>query len=343
MVAVAAAVLALAPLGAASAQSGKGKGSPPKRADEPVVNSWALAPTGRNPAEPSSRVYLSYNIAPGSTLKDSVTLWNYSNVQLTFQVYATDAFNNPKGAFELLPAAKRPTDAGTWVTLPQPNITAAAHTKIDLPFTLTVPANARPGDHAGAILAANAVTGTGPDGKTVTVDRRTGSRMYIRVAGPVQPSLVVENVRTVYHPALNPLGGSTDVTYTVRNSGNVRLAAHQQVAASAPFGIARKVHKPADVPELLPQNAITLHEHYTGSPALLRANADIQLQPFSPSPDVQVKALRRGGHTWAMPWSIIAVLLIVWLARRSYRAMQQRRHDVCGRPPPQPDRLAPVP
>ena len=317
--------------------------SPPPT--QPVVNSWALAPTGTDPSQPSSRVYLSYTAAPGSTVHDSVTLWNYSNVQLTFQVYATDALNDTSGGFAALAGDKRPSDVGSWVTLPQSFLTARAHTKLDLPFTLTVPSGVRPGDHVGAILAASQVEGTSPNGKTVTLDRRTGSRIYLRVPGPLTPALTVENMRTVYHPALNPLGGSLDLTYTVRNVGNVRLAAHQSVFAKGPFGLFSKEHKPKDVPELLPGNAITLHEHFTGVPALVRATGEVDLRPFSPDPDVKsVKPVTRGGHTWALPWTIIALLLALWLIRKSYLPIRERRRQLAARSSPPPrEPVSPVP
>jgi len=310
---------------------------------QPTVNSWALAPTGRDPSQPSSRIYLSYDVAPGTTLNDSVTLWNYSNVQLTFHIYATDAFNNPDGAFDLLTADKPPSDAGAWVSLQQANITAPARTKVDIPFILRIPASARPGDHAGAILAANDVEGTTSNGKVVTLDRRTGSRMYIRVSGPLNPALVVENVHTVYHSHVNPFGGSLDVTYTVRNAGNVRLSAHQQIQATGPFGIGRQRHKPADVPELLPNNAITLHQHFSGVAALVRTGADIRLQPFSSAPDVKVsKGLHRSGHTWAIPWSVVVLVLALWLAWRAYVPIRRRRQELRVGSSPQ-EQLTPVP
>jgi hypothetical protein len=311
-------------------------------AGQPTINSWALAPTGRDPSQPSSRIYLSYDLAPSSQLSDSVTLWNYSNVQLTFQIYATDAFNTPKGAFDLLTGDKTPSDAGAWVKLPQPNITAAARSKIDIPFTLTVPPNARPGDHAGAILAANQVQGAGPDGKVVALDRRTGSRLYIRVGGPLHPALVIDNVRTVYHSSVNPLGGSLDVTYTVRNAGNVRLSAHREVEGSGPFGIAKKSRKPADVPELLPNNAVTLRQHFSGMAALLRASGAVRLQPFSAAPDVKVDSpVRRAGRTWAIPWIIVILLLAYWLGRKAYLPIARRRHELQTRAPE--EQLTPVP
>ena len=322
---------------ASFAQAGQG-------GSQPIVNSWALMPTGADPSQPSSRVSLSYDLAAGATLRDSVTLWNYSNVQLTFQTYATDAFNNAQGAFEALTGGKPPADAGSWVTLAWNQLTVRAHGKVDIPMTLVVPGGARPGDHAGAILAANQVQGTSANGKTVNLDRRTGTRLYIRVAGPVRPALVVENVHTVFHPKLNPLGGSMDVAYVVRNAGNVRLAAHQHVAAKGPFGLATRSHKLADVPELLPGNAISLNAHFASVPALVRATGEINLQPFSPDADVTaVPPVRRAGHTWSVPWSVLALILAVWLARRTYLPIRRRRRELkMGSSPPQAT-LTPVP
>ena len=309
-----------------------------------VVNSWALAPTGADPSEPSSRVFFSYTIDPGATLNDSATLWNYSNVQLTFQIYPTDAYNNADGAFDLLPGDQKPVDVGSWITLPQSFITVQAQSKIDIPFTLTVPPDARPGDHAAAVLAANQVTGAGPDGKVVALDRRTGSRVYLRVAGPVTPALILENVHSVYHSALNPLSGSLDVTYTVRNTGNVRLGAHQHIDVNGPFGFGLKQRTPKDVPELLPGNAVTLHEHFTHVPAVIRVTAEIKLDPFgaADATDVHVVAVTRGAHTWAIPWSLIALVVELWLAWKvyvAYRRRRREREDAAKKPPmPRRDR-----
>lgn len=322
--------MALAVVPAVAAQPQPPKPGPP---NQPVVNSWALSPTGSDASQPGTRAFLSYDMAPGATVRDSVTLWNFSNVPLHFKVYATDAFNNRKGEFDLLPGERQPTDAGSWVTLTYTDVDLSPRAKVDIPFTVAVPPTARPGDHAAAVLAANQAQGTGPDGKVVNVDRRTGSRMYVRVKGAVQPALAVENVRTVYHNALSPMGGF-DVTYTVRNAGNVRLAAHRQVQVKGPFGLATKARQVADVPELLPGNAVTYHEHFSSVPDLIRATGVIKLVPFSSAGDVQAPAVSRAGHTWAMPWSLIALAVIVLLARRAYQAIKERRRVLGSATPP---------
>ena len=101
------------------------------------------------------------------------------------------------------------------------------------------------------------------------VEHRAGSRVYVRVAGPINPSLVIDSLHAQYHRSLMaPLGGDLDVTYMVRNAGNVRLSAHQVLEAAGPLGIPLGDAKPDDVPELLPGSSITLTG---GSPVCSRS------------------------------------------------------------------------
>lgn len=289
-----------------------------------VVNSWALTPSGTTPGQPGTRPNLSYELAPGAVVNDSVTLLNYSNVQLTFRVYPTDAFNNVDGQFDLLPGDKEPAGAGSWVTLPQANITVPALASATLPITLSVPPDATPGDHAGAILAASSAEGSGPDGKIITLDRRTGSRLYVRVAGPVSPSLDIEQIQGTYHPSLNPLAGNLDLEYTVRNTGNVRLAAKQRLVVKAPFGATLRRSTAVDVPELLPGSAVTLTAHFKDVPATALLGTSITLTPLG-ADDPDAAETTRSGRTHAMPWSVLVLLLVAFLLLRAGRAY--RRHQ----------------
>jgi len=292
-----------------------------------VVNSWALSPTGAKPGEPGTRPNLSYELAPGAQVQDSVTLFNYSNVQLTFRVYATDAFNNVDGQFDVLTGDKNPSDVGAWVTLPQANITVAALASATLPITVTVPPDAGPGDHTGGIIAASQAEGTGPDGKVITLDRRTGSRMYIRVAGPLTPKLDVDKLRSTYHPALNPLSGSVGVAYTVRNRGNVRLAATQGIAVLTLFGIGLDRMTPVDIPELLPGNSVTLHASFHGVPATLLLFTKISLTPITPRDTSSPPAtgVSRTSRTLALPWTVLAILLVAGAGLKTRKAYRRHR------------------
>ncbi len=305
----------------ASAQEGPIQNPPPGS----FIESWALAPTGLDPSQPSSRPNITASLSPGATQQDSVSLWNYSDVPLTFHVYATDAYNNAAGDFTLLPANIKARDVGSWITLATNQVTVGAKTRVDIPFTMHVPPSASPGDHTAGIVASLPTPTNDAANHRVIIDRRTGSRVYLRVNGPVNPSLVVEHLSSEYHGSFNPLGGTLDVTYTLRNPGNVRLGARQLVSAHDIFGRTIADHKPRVIPELLPGNAITVHEKFTGVPATFRVGADVTITPLVP-PGVDEKppaAVTAGTGSWAIPWTVLLLLalaLLLWRLYRRYRS-----------------------
>ncbi len=296
-----------------------------------IVNSWALAPSGDDPTKPGSRTDLSYDATAGGTIQDNVILFNYSNVSLTFRIYGTDAFNNADGAFDLLAGEKKPTDVGSWVTLPQENITLLPGTQATIPIVVKVPLGARPGDHVGAVLASSQAQGTSPDNKIVTLDRRTGTRLYVRVAGPLKPELIVTKLKTTYKPSLNPLDGEVKVTYRVENRGNVRLGGSQQVSIAAPFGLAKKTKKAVKLPEVLPGQGVNLNASFDGVMASGIAITNVRLEVKPAAKDVGVVPSNRSRTlTAALPFTAVAVLLASWLllrARRSYRGHQGDKDD----------------
>ena len=330
--AVLTALVVLFALGVLAIPAGAQEGpvpSPPPGSGQ-FVESWALAPTGLDPSQPSSRPNITASLAPGATQQDSVSLWNYSDVPLTFRVYATDAYNNAAGDFTLLPGDQKPRDSGSWITMATDHVTVAAKTRVDIPFTLHVPPTASPGDHTAGIVASLPTPTSDADNHRVILDRRTGSRVYVRVNGPVNPSLVVENLSSDYHGSFNPLDGTLDVTYTLRNPGNVRLGARQLVAVHDLFGRTVAERKPRSIPELLPGNAITVHEKFSGVPATFRLGADVTITPLVPAGVSEAPPAKEtvGTHSWAIPWTLLLVVALAILLWRLYRRYRSSRSTV---------------
>jgi hypothetical protein len=313
--------------------------------DEPigsknVVNSWAVAPAGQSsdPSQPSERPFFTYSAVPGQVIHDAVTLYNYSNVPLTFRLYATDAFNNAEGGFDVLPGDKKPKDVGTWITVEQESIALPAKREARVPVTVHIPADASPGDHAGAVLASSVATGTGPDGKFVNVDRRTGARVYVRVAGLLTPQLAITKVSHTYHPALNPFSGRTDVTYRIENHGNVRLAGKHRVSVSGLLGLGRKQGRFSPVPELLPGQGFDVKASFKGLPATFVDFATVDVEPNTSGGKV-VSTVNAGAATVAVPWTIVALVMMAFLLVRARRAYRGHEEDAGGglvQPGPQP-------
>lgn len=299
---------ALAPHGAPRPAAGPAPrdGSPPGRATFGVQPSGAEAP--------DARPNFSYGVTPGAAVSDHIAVWNYSTRPLTLRVYAADAINTADGGFDLLAAGKKSKDAGAWVKLAQNQVTVKSRSKVIVGFTLTVPAKATPGDHVGGIVASLSGVRTDEKGDKVTVDQRVGARVYLRVAGALAPRLAVEDLHTSYHGTADPFGsGSATVTYTLRNTGNVRLAAHQTVRAHGTFGDARTA-QPRDVPELLPGSSLRVTTAATGLFPSLRGTTTVTADPRAVHGDVLPPTMPRttvSAGFWAVPWTLLAVLVVL--------------------------------
>jgi hypothetical protein len=307
--------------------------STPASEQNEIVNSWTLTPKGSDdPGAAVVRENLSYSAEAGATIQDEVTLYNFSNVPLNFRVYATDAFNGERGAFSLLEGDEAPRDVGAWVTVEQEHITLSASQQVTIPITVTVPADATPGDHVGAVLASSPSVSRTPDGKVIEVDRRTGTRLYVRVNGPIRQDLAIENLEATYRHDLNPLKGAMDVSYTVVNRGNVRLAGATALSLAGPFGVAEKELPAEAFPELLPGQRITLVKKIEDVPAPGLVTTTVRLEPAAGSAgEATATPTSRRALTVAPPIAVLLLLLMALFAVLGWRAYARHR-----RPPALP-------
>ncbi|HEX7276459.1 MAG TPA: hypothetical protein VF244_03725, partial [Acidimicrobiales bacterium] len=175
------------------------------------------------------------------------------------------------------------------------------------------------------------------DGKIITLDRRTGSRVYVRVAGPLTPQLTVEKLKTTYGPRLNPLGGTAVVTYRVENRGNVRMSGRQQVSISGPFGLFGKQNAVTDLPELLPGEGMDFRVEFdSGVAATMVAVGKVRLEPEPVGTADEQPSERWRSFAFALPFTVIALTLVGWLlwrARRNYLNHQDEdRYSGVGAP-----------
>ena len=335
---------ALAPVLSASAQSDSGT-PPPADPTQPVVDpqdneivhSWALAPAGTDEANGiGNRSNLSYVADPGIVLEDAVTLYNLSNVPLVFRIYATDAFNTADGDYDLLAADEIPVGVGSWVDMGAEQVPVDATTQVTIPIKITIPENAAPGDYVGALLASNSAESTGPEGQKLTLDRRTGTQIIVRVNGALTADLAIADIKTDYSPSINPLSGSAKVTYVVENRGNTALDSTAIITIGGPFGLANQTGAPADLPLLLPGGSVTVTEEFDSVPAFGVAVTKVQLDP-SADGDVDVSASSQQSITLAPPLALLLFLLALLfglLALRAYRRHQKLDGD---EPSPAPE------
>ncbi|MEV6802589.1 DUF916 domain-containing protein [Micromonospora rifamycinica] len=309
---------------------------PTAAAGETGAARWAVQPSSAK--GPTGRNYFIYDLAAGSTLTDHVGVTNLGDRPLTFDVYGTDAYTSTDGAFALLPADRPATDVGSWISVDRRTWTIPAGRRVDIPFRLTVPANATPGDHTGGVIAAVARVRTTADGQRVLVDQRLAARVYLRVTGPVRPAVTVEAVDVAYDNPVNPFGGGDLVVrYRLRNDGNVRLGGSGTVTVAAPFGRELARTSPTDLPELLPGASFTVTERITGVPPLLRLTAEVDIA--ATTTDTALPPVVRTTGVWAPPWLLLALLAgaagwagLRWWRRRRAAAGRRSTPDPVGTP-----------
>ncbi|WBB67650.1 DUF916 domain-containing protein [Micromonospora sp. WMMD812] len=316
-----------APTPSTTATAPGSSGSPSSALAAPPALTWGVAPSSAK--GPNGRPAFTYKLDPGATLTDYVAVTNHSTRPLTLNLYASDASTTTQGGFDLLAGGQQPTDVGAWVRFTRGTLTVPSASRLDVPFTLTVPRNATPGDHAGGIVAALAATTADAQGNQVSVDHRVGARIYLRVTGELQPTLTVEDLRVRHTGSLNPLaGGTLTATFTVRNTGNVRLTGRLTLGTTGPFGLGRRSVDAAGLPEILPGAALTTTVRMTGVPPLFRLAATATVTPAAvdglvldppPTADTAQAAI------WAVPWPQLVLLALLALVGWALVAAQRRR------------------
>ncbi|MFJ6653425.1 DUF916 domain-containing protein [Microbacterium sp. NPDC091313] len=303
--------------------------APPADSAADSTVTWSVKPA--DTAQGRDRPNFAYDLAPGGTAGDALLVINRSAQPIELGVYAADGFLTPDGSLDILAGGETSTELGSWIAVGTDRVTLDSGQSAEIPFTLTIPADAPPGDYAAGVVASMIVTA---DNGTVT-ERRLGSRVHLRVQGELAPALAVSDVSVSYSGSLNPFdAGTATVTYTLTNTGNARLKPDVALTASGPFGLAA-LRAGDDAPELLPGSVIERTVEVAGVPPLVMLFADVATtsEVISRVPDAAFAPVlaSASGATAAVPWTVLALLivtaaLIVWRVRAARkRAAAQKQ------------------
>jgi hypothetical protein len=330
------------PAPSASPSAGSGSAKAPARA------TFGIGPTTLG--KTNARGYFSYDMGVGASYSDHVAVYNYGAATLHLSVFAADLENGDNGDIAVGLQNAAFNDAGGWIKLNAkviavtvPGQTKNGPGRVVLPFSIQVPNDAAPGDHGAAIVATLSTLGVNPKGENVRLDQRIATRMYLRVAGPLHPSMVVENLKVAYSGTLNPIGrGSATITYTVRNNGNVRLAASQAVSITGLFGTKSKTIAPPNVALLFPRSSQTVTVQLKNIIPTLFEKAHVTITPllFQDQAQMPVSKASAVRAFQAVPWGLIGLLALVillgvvgwFIRRRQYPPGDAGRHGAGHRP-----------
>ncbi|CAN5212582.1 hypothetical protein BH09ACT5_BH09ACT5_06200 [soil metagenome] len=283
----------------------------------------------------ADRTNFSYTINPGTEVQDALVVANRGDTPLDLGVYAADGYTTESGQFDLVVAGTDSVSIGAWVRSASDHVVVGPGQTVEVPFTLSVPENATPGDYAGGIVTSLAEEDAA---EGISVDRRLGIRIALRVGGDLTPGLTIENAAIAWDGGLDPFaGGDATLTYTLHNTGNAVLSAQQSASAAGPFGLlpveADAMEAP---PQLLPGEnwKVSVNLRDVAPVFLLTGTATVTPVVVdasgSKTPLAPVTATAVGS---AVPWMLLLIivlavaLVIVALRVRRVRQAQQRARE----------------
>ncbi|MFC4030759.1 WxL protein peptidoglycan domain-containing protein [Streptomyces polygonati] len=328
-----AAIVRTAALALLAALAVAGLSAGPARAQDGDV-AWTVRTASNSYGD--DRSSFSYAANPGGQVEDTMIVANRGKDPLDLAVYAADGFTTGTGQLDLLPKGGKSVGIGAWVRVGHDRVTVEPGRTAELPFTVSVPDNATPGDYVGGILTSL----TQPDDtEGITVDRRLGIRVKLRVSGELKPGLAVENLSVDYDGPGNPFAtGDATVSYRIHNTGNAILSARQTVSVSGPFGWLRtQAGTIASPPDLLPGESwkVTVPVHGVAPAVRLTATATVTpLLTDASGSTTSLRTIRATARGQAVPWTLallVAVLIAVatgaFLLARRTRARRRLREE----------------
>ena len=251
----------------------------------------------------AGRESFGYTINPGGRVQDGIVVANRGTTPLHITLHPIKA-------------------VGAWVHVDRADVTVGPGGSAEVKFTLTPPEDATPGDYAGDIVASSA-------------DGRAGIPLRLRVGGALKPSLSVERVHMHFSGSIGK--GDAIVTYTVHNTGNAILSAHQTVSLSGPFGRWKvAAGRVANTPPLLPGESRKVSVPLHGVTPALRLTAAVTLVPLltdAAGSTAPLAATKASGHALIVPWSLPAAIVLLCALVAGFARMRGRRRTPLGRDP----------
>lgn len=296
--------------------------------DDPAGDvQWGITPAGAE--GPDGRRSVENTMDPGDTIEDFLAVLNEGTDSVEFQLTAADGFYSSTGRFDTLPADRESVDSGTWIALPE-TVAVAPRETVIVPFAVTVPDRAEPGDHVAGITASIVSVRSSEDGTAVGVESRVGFRVTTRVTGEVAPAADLAGVSGSYLTSWNPLRpGSVTVTFDVVNEGNVIITAEGAVEIG---GQVTTFPAEGEIPaELLPGDTRRISVSVAQVLPLVLVPTSISLAPVVMQMNGDRSAMSPIGAevvVWAIPWPQLLVLVgiaLVVLALASGRRRSRLR------------------
>jgi hypothetical protein len=183
-------------------------------------------PQANNPRTKSIFVY---EAKPSTTKSDAIKIINNTDTLHTVKVYAVDSQHSSDGAFACAQAVEAKKDVGSWLTLQKSEVTLDAGKSEEVPFTLTVPANAETGEHNGCIAIEDVKAPKQQMNNGIVLSFRSALRVAVTIPGKIEANLDFINL------FIDQQKSKLVVSPVLKNTGNVSVDATIKVSLNSVF------------------------------------------------------------------------------------------------------------
>jgi len=314
--------------------------------------------------------YFVYSLSPGAVHQGGVIISNSGTATGTVKLFAADATTgNTTGTVYL--TDRKAQHAGAWISLAKTTLTLKPGQHRTVPFTVRVPASAKPGQWVGGVVAETSHQVSQPKSKNkasvrIKIRDLTIVAVQVNVPGPPMLGFTIGGVTTggqrgfqqiVAHIAntgnvlVKPTG-----TVTVLNKQGAKLQVLTfkmdtflpQTAIDYPL-LLKKALAPGDysanVRLAIPGVSGAAARVVTAHPSFSISKQDVKQVFTSAAPQTPPPTTAGSSNSSQPPWALIggAVLVALLLALLVFQLLRRRRTPKAATPPPVPAPLSPEP
>ena len=183
--------------------------------------SFSIQPLHYDSANIATRSYFILDGKPNTTVQNGIRIKNTGAATGTVTLYAVDATTGQNSGLVYNAQDVPSHDVGSWLHLAQQQLTIASGQSEDIPFQVSIPKGARPGQHIGGIVAKSVVQAS-TQKSTFHVDVQSLSivAVQLNVAGPQADRLEMTGIQA------SGANGYQNLLINLSNSGTTLLKPH---------------------------------------------------------------------------------------------------------------------
>jgi hypothetical protein len=272
--------------------------------------------------EPSTTIHAA---KPGATFVVRLRITNSTDATVHVDTKAVQAAgsSDPESLLQLdaHPSKDRTRNAATWLTFPTGVIVLAPGENANVPITLRVPADARPGVHGALAIFSVPTTRAGASGAGVSGKAGLGAALLLEVPGDAQASA---RILKVSGPTTTRGDANSTFTARVENTGDTLLHLDAEIRLAAPWSATRILR--ADEQLVLPGGQRRVQLRYEDPPLIGRYEPKLVVVGGAGS---GVRITRDLATLWVLPpwWLVLIVVVAAALALAGARARRRSRRE----------------